>query len=160
MMRFRHVVGLAGLLSVVCSCYEWVPDYLSPECANYHMGVHRFVLSSSTIDTVDAHSVRGRVVEELTRQPVGEAVVTLRGRSDSLRTLTTDSSGTFRFENISAGRYHLHIRRVGYEVTADSLNVPLPRDRAIEAAMFRQMLDGPCSGFGKVRVRKPWWKLW
>jgi hypothetical protein len=142
-----------------CSRYEWVPDYLTPECAHRAAGpVHRLVDTTSSLETTALTTLSGRVVAVDSHQPLTDARVILR--ADARGYVPTDSLGRFRIENLRPGRYRLEVLRVGYVRTADSVSVPLMPGHELEIQMVVAMLDGPCSGFASVQVRKPWWKVW
>jgi hypothetical protein len=158
-MALRRLAVLVMAVSVLaCACYEWVPDFLSPECANFVRPTHRLVREVPSSDTARLGVVRGRVLPNESATSVAEAHVELRG--DTIRRFTTDSTGRFVFDGVNVGRHRLLVRRIGYDISVDSITVPLTPGRELEVRLQLSVLDGPCSGFGAVRVRKPWWKLW
>jgi len=55
--------------------------------------------------------VTGRVVDAVTKRPVGYAIITL---DDSAMTVRTDTDGVYRLLNVSAGRHWVSVRCVGY----------------------------------------------
>ena len=59
------------------------------------------------------YTVRGRVIEQQSRQPVMDAYVWLAGK-DTLRTMT-DSLGCFTLEQVPPGIFHFMVTCIGYE---------------------------------------------
>jgi iron complex outermembrane receptor protein len=96
--------------------------------------------------------VTGRLLNSLTGQPVAGATVQI----DELRRQATSSSdGTFRFEDVAAGTYHLSVQSAGYstrrtEVTVSSAAAPAV-DIAVDPELhFQEVVSvgpGPRSQF-------------
>ncbi len=57
-------------------------------------------------------SIRGRVVDGVTGQPIARAQVRITGRGNVV--VTTDASGTFVFTNLPAGRFTLYVSKTTY----------------------------------------------
>ncbi len=57
-------------------------------------------------------SIRGRVVDGVTGQPIARAQVRITGRGNVV--VTTDASGTFVFTNLPAGRFTLYASKTTY----------------------------------------------
>ncbi|MEM9917880.1 MAG: TonB-dependent receptor [Bacteroidota bacterium] len=57
-------------------------------------------------------TIRGKVVDAFSGQPLEGASIQLAGSEDGQ---TTDGSGQYRFDNLPVGRYELQIRYLGYE---------------------------------------------
>ena len=151
----RLIASLVFLAA--CNRYEWVPDYESPECAGYRRPTHRLLVSRSS-DSLGAAAIRGRVIAQHNRQAVSGAQVVLR--ADSTRGVLTDSAGGFVFDRLRPGTYRLDVGAIGYGYMSDSIAVPSAERVDVEAQIVQSVNDGPCSGFGTVRVKKPWWKFW
>lgn len=66
--------------------------------------------------------ISGRVVRAGSSAGIPAAEVTL---APSALRLGTESTGAFRFDNVPAGRYTLHVRRLGF--APESLGVDVPR---------------------------------
>ena len=58
--------------------------------------------------------LQGRLVEEGTGAPVSGAVLTLRSPSGAVHSARSDTSGSFRLENLSPGTWNLRLERLGY----------------------------------------------
>jgi len=72
--------------------------------------------------TLPAQSVRGRVIDAITRQPVDAAAVRLVDGERTVATATSDSAGRFLLTARNGGRYRLAATRLGY---ADALSTYL-----------------------------------
>jgi len=90
---------------------------------------------------------------------VGHAQIRLSGVGRSIEVLA-DSAGLFSFDSLPQGRYELLTRRIGFAMRRDSLSWPFVRTEMVVIPVKPQPLDGPCSGFAVIRVRKPWWRVW
>ena len=150
------VCSLAG-----CSRYEWVPDYMSPECSTIgqdppaHAGPPVRVEAAPQMPQ---GALSGAVVEAQRREFVNGARISLS--TAPLSGAISDSLGRFDMQGVPPGRYAIAIRRIGFATTRDSVTVPREGGLRLAVQLETAMLDGPCSGFGLVRVRKPWWKVW
>ena len=79
------------------------------------------VRGSGTFDIdMKSASLRGRVVDATTGDPVREAAVEIREREAgggarfAMRTIQTDAAGAFLIEGVSTGSYHLSAEKDGY----------------------------------------------
>lgn len=82
--------------------------------------------------------LRGRLLDHLTGEPVGQAVVrTGNGGRQAL----SDAEGRFRFEGVQPGRYALEIRHLGYDVTTAPVEVPAGRDVDVELRVTPQAVE-------------------
>jgi len=77
--------------------------------------------------------------------------------SNRARRVITDSAGRFAVP-AEPGTHQLMIQRIGYYGYTTSFRFTPGIELTV--ALAQTMLDGPCSGFGMVAVRKPWWKIW
>lgn len=137
-----------------CTRYEWVPDYKSPECAEYQGPPSSGSIEVKPAPHANTDSITGRVIALGSRSPVQYAAILL----DSARTrAVTDTAGRFTIA-AEPGRHRLTVSRVGYNRYTTSFDFTQPSELTITLA--EMMLDGPCSGFGMVAVKKPWWKIW
>ena len=84
-------------------------------------------------------SVSGRLVDSVTSQPIAGATVQI----DELRRQTTSSQdGSFRFEGVPSGSYHLSVRTSGYssrrtEIAVDGAG-PSPIELAVDPELHFQ----------------------
>ena len=91
-------------------------------------------------------------------RPINMVQVGLLG--GDARLAYSDSTGQFAISFPVSGHYELRVRALGYHTRVDTLLLPLAMDTAVVIALRPVTLDGACSGFATVRVRKPWWKWW
>jgi len=157
----RLPVLLVACSVAACAQYAWVPDYMTPACAatgplaltNAGPPV-RVERSPQTAPG----SLSGTVVVAQRGDVLDHARITLA--TEPVRAATTDSLGRFALQGVPPGRYAITIRRIGFQMTRDSVTVP--REGGVRLAVELEVApsDGPCSGFGVVRVRKPSWKVW
>ena len=73
-----------------------------------------FTLSAQQLLRPDTASVRGTVVALGNSQPVGKAVVQLRGPGSEPLVVATGADGRFEFRNLLPGSYQLSATRSGY----------------------------------------------
>jgi hypothetical protein len=69
-----------------------------------------------------SYVVRGELRDSASNRPLGGAVVDLRGPATQ-RAGRTDQEGKFTFADLSGGRYHLTVRRLGYAEVGKDLDV-------------------------------------
>lgn len=83
-------------------------------------------------------TVRGQILDEVTRQPLIGAVILIKTTQPPLGG-TTDAEGKFRINRVPAGRHYLSISYVGYE----TLNLPeLMVTTGKEVVLNLQMTEG------------------
>ena len=63
----------------------------------------------------ESYTLRGRVIDRLTRRPVAYAAVVLDGQGD--KGASTDSTGRFAIERVRPGIYRLAASCIGYRNT-------------------------------------------
>jgi Carboxypeptidase regulatory-like domain len=149
------------VLLAACSRYEWVPDYLGPECATPHGVPPAYAgppIKVQAATPASPGAIAGSVTQAETGLPLGGARIAL-STVPAIGAIT-DSVGRFEIRDVPPGRYAIAIRRLGFTTTRDSIVIPAEGGLRLAAELQMAALDGPCSGFGLVRVRKPWWKLW
>ena len=158
----RRMAYWATLLSLAMGCarYQWVNELDAPGvcqgvASRPGPGPLRFEPPRDT--TTDAE-LRGVVVSASGGDGLGYAQIRLTG-GGRVSELVTDSAGWFTRDSLPAGHYELWTRRIGSAARRDSLTWPLPGRESVLIPLTMQVLDGPCSGFAMVRVRKPWWKF-
>lgn len=105
-------------------------------------------------------SIRGQVLLSADRQPVTNALVRL---SPSGRITESDSTGTFRFDSVLAGKYTVQVTREGYrsealtveadQVLVSILTVLLTNDRAQNRPPTAPAQPVPAVGSPSVSVR-------
>ena len=164
MCNIRRWIGTAVLALPLAACYEWVPDYQSPACrARAATAPSRGGAALTFVPLVDGETSMalppplGRV------RALGIGVPSTRVRFTAAgvsREVTTDSAGSFTLGGLPPGRYRLLASRVGFRSTWDSVTVPWDTATTLEVTLQPVSVDGPCSGFSEVRVRRPWWKVW
>ena len=105
------------------------------------------------------YTVRGRVIEQQSRQPVMDAYVWLAGK-DTLRTMT-DSLGCFTLEQVPPGIFHFMVTCIGYEpvrtseyqisATTPFIEIELKEDTrfiqdvTVRPDLFRRSTESPVS---------------
>ena len=157
----RLTVLLTICVLAACSRYEWVPDYLSPECATTGRAALARVGPPVGIEAspqMPPGAMGGTVMIAQSGKSLDNARITLS--TVPLTGAITDSLGRFELQGVAAGRYAIAIRRIGFTTTRDSITVPREGGLRLAVQLAVAPLDGPCRGFGLVRVRKPWWKVW
>ncbi len=160
-MQSRVLLAILTLLGGSCTRYEWQNELDVRGLCDSARAVPRFRISHrEEADLTNAKlSLRGRVTDAALGTPLAEARVRLVAAAEQ-RNVATDSAGRFQLDSLAADRYVMDVLRVGYHRATDTLNVaPGPR-LIVEVALDQAVLDGPCSGFAAVRVRKPWWTFW
>jgi hypothetical protein len=153
--RLSILMVSASFFIVGCARYEFVPDYKSPECADNHGSPTSGLLEVKRAPTAPIDSITGRVLARGSRMPVQYAAVLVD--SNRARRAITDSAGRFAVP-ATPGTHQLMIQRIGYYRYSTSFRFT-PRTELV-VTLAEMMLDGPCSGFGLVAVKKPWWKIW
>ena len=61
-----------------------------------------------------AESLQGRLLDQDAGRPVSGAVLTLSAPSGAVHSVRSDTSGTFRLENLATGTWDLRVERLGY----------------------------------------------
>ncbi|MFR3549411.1 MAG: carboxypeptidase regulatory-like domain-containing protein [Coprobacter sp.] len=71
----------------------------------------------ATITTLSAATIKGRLIDNETKQIIDFATVSLFNKSSKapMKTVTTDEKGTFSIPNVKNGSYTLRISFVGYK---------------------------------------------
>src|SRR5689334_21184843 len=126
MRTFVAVGAMAGALLGSCCRYEWIPDYLSPECQGFHRPLSTGPLEWETSLPDSGSSFRGRVVIADTHERLSDAALTLL--TVPPQTAVSNSFGDFRFPSAPAGRFVLRTRRIGTRSRIDTVTVPLRPD--------------------------------
>ncbi|AKD57296.1 carboxypeptidase regulatory-like domain-containing protein [Spirosoma radiotolerans] len=72
------------------------------------------------VDPIQLSTVRGRVLYSVNQQPIRNATVTL---SPTSRVVTTDSSGSFRFDSVLVGSYTIRAAKVNYGTESSTITV-------------------------------------
>jgi len=100
------------------------------------------VLAGLFAETLLAQTIRGRVVDRDTGQPLpGAHVVMLH--TDPLRGTTTDGEGWFVLGGLAPGRYDLRISFLGYEpVVLSGVLVSAGQETVLEIALKEQVITG------------------
>ncbi|WP_234736177.1 carboxypeptidase regulatory-like domain-containing protein [Tellurirhabdus bombi] len=84
-----------------------------------------------SVEPVNYGSVMGRVLYNTTRTPAANAIVRL---SPTGRTVETDSSGNFRFDSVTAGKYTLQTTLEGF--SAEFMSVEADPTRVAVATIY------------------------
>lgn len=80
-------------------------------------------------------TIRGRITDDVSKQPIIGAMVVLKG-SEPLKGVTTDIQGNFRLSGISVGRITLEITFVGYEkLTVPDLVITAGKEVVLDLAI-------------------------
>ncbi len=91
------------------------------------------VRGSATFDiNYQTNTLRGRVVDSATGDPINEARVQLRGAQEEMRMTrgaATDAAGTFALDSVAAGNYVITVDRDGYGNHVENITVT---DRSVE----------------------------
>jgi len=148
------VVSLAAVGG--CTRYEWVPDYETSYCRNRELPPTPAAFTRMTGEA--AQGALGGIVESDRGERVPGAQIRLVG-SDTL-TRETGLDGSFQFDSLLGGAYAVRVARIGFARVQDTIVLPLPRGEQLRVVLTAIPLDGPCSGFAEVQVKKPWWKFW
>ena len=61
-----------------------------------------------------AGSLQGRLLDQDAGRPVSGAVLTLSAPSGAVHSVRSDTSGSFRLENLATGTWDLRVERLGY----------------------------------------------
>lgn len=160
-MQTGRIVIAALALVAACSRYEWqneldVPGLCDDARQTTHGAVPRRVRLESALSSA---RLRGHVSRRDSRQPLSQAFV--RVADNHMRgAVQTDSAGRFVIDSILPGRYAIQVLRVGFHALRDTIDVVADGGAPLEIGLDVALLDGPCSGFAAVRVRKSWWKIW
>ena len=155
-------VSVAALALVgACSRYEWrneldVPGMCDAARQATHATVTRRVRLEPDSPTA---RLRGRLTRRDTRESLSAAVVHLAD-GHSRGAVQSDSAGGFVVDSILPGRYAIQVLRIGFHALRDTIDVAADGGTPLEIGLDVAVLDGRCSGFAAVRVRKPWWKVW
>jgi len=97
------------------------------------------------------------VLRDDTGEPLVDATLVLRPGN---RRVAVDSGGRFELTNISAGRYYIEARRIGFRIRGDSIDVSDASGTETELSLDMMAMD-ECPGFAEVVTRqRPWWKIW
>jgi len=91
--------------------------------------------------TAAGTAIAGRVLDAQGGLPIGGATVELDRGTTPVATTTTDTDGTFRFENQPPGAYSILIRSNGYQsARAPAFSVlPGQREARVQSALYRQV---------------------
>jgi hypothetical protein len=153
----RRSLSAVLIFLAACNRYEWKSDFEVPALCPKPRRDPALPVPPHSEMALEGTTVRGRVVYGDSATPVSGSLVALSAAGT--REARTDAGGSFVLDSVSAGSYVLRIRAIGFNLWQDTVDVvPMPRP-SFEVRLTPAPLDGPCSGFEKVRVRKPWWKF-
>lgn len=118
-----------------------------------------FVMCHASVFAVEGYSVRGRIIDRLSRQPIAYAVVVITGQPE--KGTITDSVGYFLLERVKPGIHSLSASCLGYKsvvtpeyivsATTPFIEIEMEEDAAqIEAvsvtpSTFRRTIESPVS---------------
>lgn len=102
-----------------------------------------------SVGSAQTGSIRGRVLESITNQPIAKATVRLELDYPERRTAvaTTSTTGTYEFLNLPAGRYRLFAGKNGF------LGLAYGTTNTAQAGTFLQLADG--ESLGEILFRLP-----
>lgn len=154
-----RVVALA--LVAACSRYEWQNELDVPGmCDAARQATHATVTRRVHRESGPAPArLRGHVTRRDTREPLSQVLVRLAD-GHSRGAVQSDTAGEFVIDSVLPGRYAIQVLRIGFHALRDTIEVAADGGAPLEIGLDVAVLDGPCSGFAAVRVRKPWWKVW
>jgi hypothetical protein len=160
MQSGRIVIAVLAFVAG-CSRYEWqnevdVPGLCDDATQTAHAAVPRRVRLDSDLSSA---RLRGHVSRRDSRQPLSQAFVRVAD-NHTRDAVQTDSAGGFVIDSVLPGRYAIQVLRVGFHALRDTIDIVADGGAPLEIGLDVALLDGPCSGFATVRVRKPWWKVW
>jgi len=93
--------------------------------------------TSSSTASATPTSLAGRVVDASTAAGIASSQVTLVDSSGNVMTATTDASGAFVFDNVTAGTCSLQVAAAGYGVSVSTMSFP------VSSYTVRLRHDGP-----------------
>ncbi|MCY4605964.1 MAG: carboxypeptidase-like regulatory domain-containing protein, partial [Gemmatimonadetes bacterium] len=73
-----------------------------------------FLLLALHPEALLAGSLQGQLLDPDAGRPVSGAVLTLSAPSGAVHSVRSDTTGTFRLENLSTGTWDLRVERLGY----------------------------------------------
>lgn len=160
-MRTGRIIVATLALVAGCSRYEWKNELDVPGmCDDARQATHSTVTRRVRLEPDPPIArLRGHVARRDTRQPLSQALVRL-GDGHTRSQVQTDSAGVFVIDSVLPGRYAIQVSRVGFHALRDTIEVAAEGEAPFEIDLDVAVLDGPCSGFAAVRVRRPWWKVW
>ena len=160
-MQTGKISVTALALVAACSRYEWQNELDVPGmCDDARQATHATVTRRVRLEPDPPTArLRGHVTRRDSRQPLSQAVVRLAD-GHSRGAVQSDSAGGFVIDSVLPGRYAIQVLRVGFHALRDTIEVAADGGAPLEVGLDVAVLDGPCSGFAAVRVRKPWWKVW
>ena len=160
-MSIRRIATSALLLAVACSRYEWKNELDTPglcdKLAKRNQGsiTPRAPLDSQPTD----ERLFGRVLMQGPEQPLGGARILLTNEG-TRQMANSDSLGRFVLDSILPGHYLIEVWSIAMHSVHETTYVAASERATLDVSLAPFPMDGPCSGFAAVRVRKPWWKLW
>jgi TonB-linked SusC/RagA family outer membrane protein len=86
--------------------------------AGFLIGALLAVLGAAPLLAQEAATVRGRVVDDATKQPIAGVMVTVAGRS-----ALTGDDGTYVITGVRTGNHYVRARRIGYAPAASPITV-------------------------------------
>ena len=103
--------------------------------------------------------LRGRVHVQGSEKPTGGARILLTSEG-TRQQAESDSLGRFVLDSTPPGNYLIEVWRLAMHSVHESTYVAASDRATLDISLTPFPMDGPCSGFAAVRLRKPWWKLW
>jgi hypothetical protein len=160
-MQTERIIVAAIALVAGCSRYEWRNELDVPGmCDDARQATHATVPRRVRLESAPPSAqLRGHVSRRESSEPLSQALVRLTD-GYTRRAVQTDSAGLFVIDSVLPGRYTIQVLRVGFRALRDTIEVTADNGAPFEISLDVAVVDGPCSGFAAVRVRKPWWKVW
>ena len=109
------------------------------------------VLLPASLLGQDKATVRGRVVEAATGNPVAGAFVTF---ADVRKRAYTDRTGTFTLTDVPAGPHALEVRQIGFQPAVTSLAVPAADTLTVRLAADPVTLQGITAQVDRMEYRR------
>jgi 5-hydroxyisourate hydrolase-like protein (transthyretin family) len=86
-------------------------------------------------------SIRGRVIDSMSGEPVRNAIVSAYAQEEGQRAAVTDTTGRFELSGLSAGKYTLFAHKAGYTSAAAEPRRPAEREGIVRIAPRESVQD-------------------
>src|SRR5262245_7037911 len=97
-----------------------------------------FLIACSPAFAQSSISLRGRVLDAATREPIAKALVSIRSLQLEA---TTDRAGEFVLTGLAPGRIELYVSTVGYALLKREMNLSNAADTPVEILLGAEELN-------------------